>query len=112
MISLNGSKVFCMNCASHEMTLMEDELLSSCAGSEHKEVLRCERCHQFFSKEFVKENFMLFTDRDMFQEIMFRKKLAFDMRRAFEDKMREIPKAPKKRKTKNKSFPDQKNLIG
>lgn len=63
-ITLKGLPVFCRVCASMDLELVEDELLASIAKSKYAELVRCDNCGNFFSKDDVEDNFDSFTDTD------------------------------------------------
>lgn len=65
MLEVRGVIIFCSNCASKDLVLVEDELLSSIAESKSLDVVKCENCLNYFSKEFVEENFEDFSSNEV-----------------------------------------------
>lgn len=62
MITLDSREVFCISCGSFELRFISDELLKELSGTREEKLLKCGRCHAFFSKEFVENNLAEFTD--------------------------------------------------
>jgi hypothetical protein len=72
-IMFNGNRIFCNNCCNFELSFVEDELMSQCAGSKSLDIIKCARCNSYYSKEFIEEHIDDFTSEVRFEELMKKK---------------------------------------
>lgn len=113
MISFNSLEIFCTNCGNFNLELAEDELLAECGKSAFKEIIKCIRCGNYFTKEFVAGNIVKFTSEEELRKVV-------DARRAYGERYRKMDEEREQqsqrmkeaeRTDKHKKIPDQKMLF-
>jgi hypothetical protein len=112
-ISFNEKNIFCTNCGSFNLEFTEDELLAECGQSKFGEVARCNRCGNFYTKEFIADNLEKFTSEEELRKVV-------DARRAYGERYRKMDEEREKesqrykeaeKTDKHKKVADQKALF-
>lgn len=71
-VMFNNQTIFCNSCGSNDMVFFDDEFIQEVTKSESVTCVKCNRCNNMFSKEYIEEHTEEFTDEDKRQEIIAR----------------------------------------
>jgi len=81
MLSFNELRVFCGRCGDYDIEPVTDEYLASVCGCEPDEIIRCNRCHIFWSTPHIEKHLDDFTSREKRNDIISKRIKFFKMRK-------------------------------